>query len=238
MKKRTVKYTTEVIKREAARFDCKSEFFAQSRGAYRAMFRLKLEKESCAHMKSPRWNKQAILDEAKTYTSRSEFQKKSRTAYDAARRLEILDDACTHMRPKQRKWTFDDLQCEAAKYRHRWDFAQKSTSAYQTARHRNCLDQICAHMPRKVREPIYTAVGRGNREKNTEHDYVAAKLRRLMQDNNVSQSALARATGIPQPTINRILNRATLEAKFSSVILFAKFFKISTESFCESSYKC
>ena len=38
---------------------------------------------------------------------------------------------------------------------------------------------------------------------------ISKKLSKLMKDNNLSQSALSRETGVPQPTINRILREMT-----------------------------
>jgi len=56
-----------------------------------------------------------------------------------------------------------------------------------------------------------------------------------MRDNHLSQSALSRATGVPQPTINRILSEVTREPRRDSVVRIANFFGITPESFYESS---
>ncbi|MBT3671405.1 MAG: helix-turn-helix domain-containing protein, partial [Porticoccaceae bacterium] len=42
---------------------------------------------------------------------------------------------------------------------------------------------------------------------------ISKQLSKLMRDNNLSQSALSRATGVPQPTINRILSEVTREPR-------------------------
>jgi len=40
---------------------------------------------------------------------------------------------------------------------------------------------------------------------------IRKQLSRLMRDRKLSQSALSRATGVPQPTINRILSQTTVD---------------------------
>ena len=59
---------------------------------------------------------------------------------------------------------------------------------------------------------------------------ISQKLWRLMRENNLSQSGLSRATGIPQPTINRILSEVTREPRRDAVIAIAKFFGIAPQS--------
>ena len=59
---------------------------------------------------------------------------------------------------------------------------------------------------------------------------ISQKLWRLMRENNLSQSGLSRATGIPQPTINRILSEVTREPRRDAVIAIAEFFGIPTQS--------
>jgi len=47
---------------------------------------------------------------------------------------------------------------------------------------------------------------------------ISKHLSKLMRDNNLSQSGLSRATGVPQPTINRILSEVTREPRRDSVV--------------------
>ncbi len=63
---------------------------------------------------------------------------------------------------------------------------------------------------------------------------ISKQLSKLMRDNNLSQSALSRATGVPQPTINRILSEVTREPRRDSVVRIANFFGIAPESLYES----
>ena len=56
------------------------------------------------------------------------------------------------------------------------------------------------------------------------------KLSKLMRASGISQSALSRATGVPQPTINRILNESIREPRYDSVVRLAHFFDVTPES--------
>lgn len=56
------------------------------------------------------------------------------------------------------------------------------------------------------------------------------QLAKLMRACEISQSALSRATGVPQPTINRILNESIREPRYDSVVRLAHFFDVTPES--------
>lgn len=64
---------------------------------------------------------------------------------------------------------------------------------------------------------------------------ISKKLSKLMKDNNLSQSALSRETGVPQPTINRILREMTRDPRRNAVVRIANFFGITPESLYELS---
>lgn len=59
---------------------------------------------------------------------------------------------------------------------------------------------------------------------------ISKQLATLMREHRVSQSGLSRGCGVPQPTINRILNEKTREPRRDSVVRIAKFFKVQPES--------
>ncbi|MDG2117217.1 MAG: helix-turn-helix transcriptional regulator [Porticoccaceae bacterium] len=66
---------------------------------------------------------------------------------------------------------------------------------------------------------------------------ISKQLAKLMRDQGISQSALSRATGVPQPTINRILSEVTREPRRDSVVRIANYFGITPESLYEAPYK-
>ena len=62
------------------------------------------------------------------------------------------------------------------------------------------------------------------------NDDLSGCLRKLMRERRISQTALSRATGVPQPTINRILNGVTLNPRHDSVVHLATFFHMTPDS--------
>jgi len=56
-----------------------------------------------------------------------------------------------------------------------------------------------------------------------------------MKREGISQSALSRATGVPQPTINRILSQVTQDPRRDSMISIANYFGVAVESLYGSS---
>jgi transcriptional regulator with XRE-family HTH domain len=66
---------------------------------------------------------------------------------------------------------------------------------------------------------------------------ISKQLARLMRERHLSQSALSRATGVPQPTINRILSEVTREPRRDSVVRIANYFGVTPESLYEAASK-
>jgi len=56
-----------------------------------------------------------------------------------------------------------------------------------------------------------------------------------MKQEGISQSGLSRATGVPQPTINRILSQVTQDPRRDSMISIANYFGVPLESLYGSS---
>jgi len=59
---------------------------------------------------------------------------------------------------------------------------------------------------------------------------ISTHLSKLMRHHAISQTALSRATGVPQPTINRILCEVTLNPRHDSMELLADFFDVTPDS--------
>ena len=66
---------------------------------------------------------------------------------------------------------------------------------------------------------------------------ISKQLAKLMRSENLSQSALSRATNVPQPTINRILSGVTREPRRDSVVRLAAFFNVTPESLYDAPSK-
>ena len=55
-------------------------------------------------------------------------------------------------------------------------------------------------------------------------------LQTLMKEDQISQSELSRRTGVPQPTISRILDAVHESPNFHSMYKLAKYFDVPVES--------
>ena len=64
---------------------------------------------------------------------------------------------------------------------------------------------------------------------------MSTEIARLMKLDGISQSGLSRATGVPQPTINRILSQVTQDPRRDSMISIANYFGVALESLYGSS---
>ena len=59
---------------------------------------------------------------------------------------------------------------------------------------------------------------------------MSKELARLMAKEGISQSGLSRATGVPQPTINRILSQVTQDPRRDSMAAVADYFGVPIDS--------
>ncbi|UVW36033.1 helix-turn-helix domain-containing protein [SAR92 clade bacterium H455] len=66
---------------------------------------------------------------------------------------------------------------------------------------------------------------------------LSTQLAKLMKEHKVSQNALSRATGVSQPTINRILCNVTLHPRRDSLVRIANFFGVTPDSMYEPPLK-
>lgn len=104
------KWHEDILRKEALKYNTRSQFQLLSTGAYKSARRRGLLDEICGHMepydskKMSRiktvWTKDRILEAAKTCKYRSEFKEKFNTAYIGARRMKILSKCCKHMKYK------------------------------------------------------------------------------------------------------------------------------------------
>jgi len=65
-------------------------------------------------------------------------------------------------------------------------------------------------------------------------EYMSKELARLMAKEGISQSGLSRATGVPQPTINRILSQVTQDPRRDSMAALANYFGVPIDSLYSS----
>lgn len=145
-----IKWDYNKIKKEAFKYNSRSEFQNGSRGAYKAAQRNGWLDGVCEHMielKKPNgyWTYNKIEKIALNYTIKLEFKKENAFLYKKAQKNGWLDDICKHML-KNKDWTYSNIQNEALKYKSRSEFQKNSGAAYTKAYRNEWLDDICKHM--------------------------------------------------------------------------------------------
>ena len=147
------KWTLEALKKEAKKYNSRSEFQSKNSSAYSIAAKENLLDEICVHMNPLReapnyWTKEKCQERALLYKTKSDFKKHDGSAYTTAVREKWLNEICTHMTKPQikRKWTIEKLYAEAKKYKTIKEFKMKSHSAYVTAQNLGIGRQICSHM--------------------------------------------------------------------------------------------
>lgn len=97
-----LKWTEELCKVEALKYNTRYEFQKGSRQAHAAAQRQGILENICKHMVTAKrevyWTRERIEAEAIKYKKRSAFAKGSGGAYNAARKNGWLDEICLHMR--------------------------------------------------------------------------------------------------------------------------------------------
>jgi len=61
-------------------------------------------------------------------------------------------------------------------------------------------------------------------------DILITNIQNLMRNNGVSEAQLSRQTGIPQPTLHKILSGKTSDPRISTIKTIAEFFNVSVDS--------
>ena len=146
------KWTLEILKQEALKYESRGEFQSKNRGCYRAACRRGILDQICIHMKPSKlepYSFEELSQEALKYKNRGDFFKNSNGAYQVAYKRKILDQICTHMNPSQTEpYSFEELRLEALKYKTRSEFYTKSPNIYSVILKRELLEELCFHMKR------------------------------------------------------------------------------------------
>jgi len=148
--KRRTKWTIEDLKKEAKKYNTRTDFVNGSPAAYHAAYIRMILDKICGHMIEKRhaWTKKEIKKEAKKYTTRSHFSKYSQKAYRAASVAGILDEVCAHMvrGHELNRPSIEEITKEARKYQTRTMFSSGSGRYYRLAVKMDIMDKVCSHM--------------------------------------------------------------------------------------------
>ena len=143
-----IKWTFDMLQREALRYKTRNEFQNGNYAAYQAAHRRKIIDELCKHMSyscRPKYTLEELKIEALKYTNKVDFENNSGGPYNSALRQNLIGEICGHMQEKHHQWTEEEIQYEALKYNTRTDFYYNS-SAYSAALRKGILNKICIHM--------------------------------------------------------------------------------------------
>jgi len=147
-------WTYEKVKKEAKKYQRKSDWFSHSRGSYNAAYRNGWFEKVSAHMPSSHkpwgyWTKDKVRHEAKKYQFLKDFREKALGAYSAAVENDWFDDVCFHLRRLRQKqalpvgyWTERRIRREAKKYRSRTAFKKGALSAYNSSVSKGLIKKI------------------------------------------------------------------------------------------------
>lgn len=170
-KKPYTRYKLKDILKDALRYDCKIDWYNNSRNMYLAAKRIDSNikpgfmDKCCRHFKpKPRiapnkvWSSEAVIREAKKYSSLSEMKSNCRNgSYAALNQLKINNvdayrAATNHMRYPRSKWSFNGLLSVALKFKYKSDWERGCLSSYEYAvkrlkkRDPEAYAKITAHM--------------------------------------------------------------------------------------------
>jgi hypothetical protein len=149
MKVLKIRWTLEMCKKEALKYNSRKEFSDGSTNAYYHSLRTGWLDQTCQHMKTIYVNRtfENCKEEALRYNSRSDFKKKNPNAYQAARSNKWLKDICKHMIILwEPKWTLEECKKSAAIYSGRHEFEKGNRKAYGSAVRHGWIDKCCSHM--------------------------------------------------------------------------------------------
>lgn len=98
-----IKWTKELIMKEALKYNTRSEFRKKSPKGYDAAIRNNLLDVVCSHMKylNKSWTKEKIQEVALKYNSRGDFQKYSPNEYSIAHKHKWISDVCKHIKQQR-----------------------------------------------------------------------------------------------------------------------------------------
>ena len=135
----------ESVKKEAAKYTSKSDFYLGSSSAAQWAVRNK-KMNSLFDDKFTYWDLALVRSEAQKYSSREEFRKFGAGAPQWATRNGYWDDVCAHMELLNEAVTFDEAANAARKHTSRAEFYADSNRSYNAALRNGWLDEICQHM--------------------------------------------------------------------------------------------
>lgn len=93
------KWTYEMLKEEALKYDSKMGFKKGNKSAYESCQKRGFLSDLCSHMESQhiKWTNEMLREEALKYDSKRSFRKNNNSAYTISQNRGILNEICSHM---------------------------------------------------------------------------------------------------------------------------------------------
>lgn len=148
-----IKWTLELLKEEALKYQTRKQFQINSANAYSSAFKRKLLDDICLHMINGhiKWTKENVIELALKYETYSDFRENEVNAHDAASKRLFCIEEIKSLYSRKRlnhnlKWKTETLKIEALKYLSKTEFKIKNQTAYNAAHKLGIIDIVCSHM--------------------------------------------------------------------------------------------
>lgn len=162
-------YSIDEIRKEAAKYQYRQDFWRYSRDAYNSALKQRVLEKICfefglktrsaiddirnaLNMNVSKQELDELRIVALKYKSKGAFQKGDMDAYRKAYSLGVLPAICSHMISKRKYWSKEECRSIALKYKDRKEFRKNDKNAFSAAYDHGWLDEICSHMPKP--EPL------------------------------------------------------------------------------------
>lgn len=149
-----IKWTYDVLRKEALKYKSRREFQLKNPKAYGAALRYKIMDDITKHMgkrKNEKISSENLIKIAKEYDNLKTFREREPNIYQLILKRNLLEPATSHMERKYNFLSDDELRDIAQKYKSKVDFLTNDLAAYTQASRRGILDIITSHY-KKTRE--------------------------------------------------------------------------------------
>ena len=143
-----VKWTKELVQKEAEKYGNRGEFQKKSSNAYEAARRNGWIDDVTTHMvikRNNNWTYDDIFRIAQNYDRFIDFRNNENGAFLFDKRNGFIDDIISHMK-RNTRWDKKKIHDIALKYKHRSEFEKNDQNAYNAALRMGIMDDVTQHM--------------------------------------------------------------------------------------------
>ena len=143
-----VKWTKDMVQKEADKYSSRSEFQKKSPNADSAARRNGWIDDVTKHMtlkRNDNWTYNEILQIAQKYDKFIDFRNNENAAFLFAKRHGFIDDVISHMK-RNIRWDKEKIKNVALNYNSRSEFEKNDSNAYNAALRMGIMDDVTQHM--------------------------------------------------------------------------------------------